>query len=222
MTNMDAATDWVVDGGQSVLDFDGSNDTVNAGTSPSLSTPDEMTFSLWVRPVLAVGVDVVAANSNIGVTEVQWALEFNRTANKFSILANAATVALTSTTAITQGDWYHVMFTRSGAIGSWVYRFFLNGRQDGEATTTQNPGNHSTVALGSYGAFDTSFTFRGMIDDARLYTRPLAISEGVLLASSRGIAYTPRRRRKAYFLGPSFNAAWARGSNVLLQPCGVS
>jgi hypothetical protein len=56
-----------------------------------------------------------------------------------------------------------------------------------------------------------------MIDDVMIYNRALSFSEVKLLALSRGIAYAPRRRRKAYF-GQQFNAAWARGSNQFIQP----
>jgi hypothetical protein len=187
LANMDAATDWVLSDSKYALDFDGTNDAVVIGTGATLSTPAEMAFAAWVRPISTAGVDVVAANSDAEVVQLQWALEFNRTANKFSILANAAAVALTSTTAITQNNWYHVMFTRSGSAGAWTYRFFLNGQLDGQNTTVQNPGSHSTVAIARYGAFTGGFTFRGLIDDTRLFGQSLVLADAEYLAQQRGV-----------------------------------
>ena len=50
LTNMDAATDWVVSGGQYALDFDGSNDYVSVPTCPLFaSNATTFTVALWFR-----------------------------------------------------------------------------------------------------------------------------------------------------------------------------
>ena len=49
LTNMDAATDWVVDGGQYALDFDGTNDYIDIGTRQYLTYGVAATVSWWER-----------------------------------------------------------------------------------------------------------------------------------------------------------------------------
>ena len=49
LTNMDAATDWVVDGGQYALDFDVTNDYVDIGTRQYLSSGAPATVAWWER-----------------------------------------------------------------------------------------------------------------------------------------------------------------------------
>jgi hypothetical protein len=62
-----------------------------------------------------------------------------------------------------------------------------------------------------------------MIDDVCIWQKSLNANEVEELHQiGRGGMYTLRRRRRAYSFGPSFQAGWARGSNVILQPCGVS
>ena len=49
LTNMDAATDWVVSGGRYALDFDGSNDYVSAGNMPNLGSIFDLTISFFLN-----------------------------------------------------------------------------------------------------------------------------------------------------------------------------
>ena len=116
LTNMDAATDWVVDGGQYALDFDGSNDYVDARQTLT----GAFTISMWANRRTA-GTDNL---------RILW-----------GNLADADTyaAAIAPTTVITQSDnngslktfsgfsfsnsvWFHVVVSRDPANGVRVWK----------------------------------------------------------------------------------------------------
>jgi hypothetical protein len=74
LTNMDAATDWVVDGGRYALDFDGTNDRLDLASSVTFS--GDFTLNIWIYPRSNNGI--TWTNSANGLTTVFFDLGSSR------------------------------------------------------------------------------------------------------------------------------------------------
>ena len=224
LTNMDPATDWPVIGGRYSLDFDGVNDTVDCGTGTN-ADPTGLTISAWVSSSnwasAAGGNGVFAAKGTLGgdatsTYALYWNATFGWTFFTLSA-ANVLSIVRNNTTA-TANKLFHIAGTATASTLS----IYVDGQPK---NTAANSGGNiktstQTVNLGSDG---TSRRLFGNLFDLAIWGRPLSANEiAELWQIAPGGMYTPRRRRRAYSFGPSFQAAWARGSNVLLQPCGVS
>jgi len=211
LTNMDAGTDWVVDDGKYAIDFDGINDSVKCG---SINTR-VISVAAWVYRVSgAVSPVFVSKRSN---TEYSWELGCNATNGQalFRVNDNGNNA---SGGLVPVGAWTHVC----GTYDRDVIRVFVNGVLAAQsfAYTAEITQSSVGIAIGARSNFSGAEAYSAILmDDVRVYDRVLARNENRLLAASRGIAYTPRRRLKACSVaGPSFNAAWARGSNQFIQP----
>ena len=209
LTNMDAATDWVVDGGRYALDFDGTNDFVDLSLNCSkLASFLGLTMSFWgVRRVslanLHFGAEVTGTTYldiwPAGATDFVY---FQIAPNFLGFRSNLTTWA------------QYAMRWRPGTIQG-----FINGVLVASGTGPSTlPTVNANIQIGAYrfGA-QTQFA-NGLSDDAAIWSRWLSDAEMSLSYKiGRGGMYTPRRRRKAYF-GQQFNAAWARGANQFIQP----
>ena len=214
LTNMDAATDWVVDGGQYALDFDGSNDFVDFFSPTTGAHP--LTISAWAKQ---------SAN-----TADRHVIKFGTATlnNAFGIYRNAAANAIVAglhansvSEAILTGTFTN-LFHVAATLTPDAVTITFNGQ-----TTVTRSGTFSYSIGSTFGRIGSAQSglvpWNGLIWEAVVWTRALNANEiRELYEIGRGGMYTPRRRRRAYSFGPSFQAVWARGSNVILQPCGVS
>jgi hypothetical protein len=223
---MDAATDWVVDRGRYALDFDFVNDYVSLGASwIPLATGSPFTYACW-------------ANVNSFATE--------RYCNVGSFRSGSGTVGFGISNGIgylgllfgsqnaSWGRWKNDI-AASTFLNTWrlcVYVYNGGTATSASSFTTyvdgvQYPVNaadpfgvqFSENAIGYDGGVVQAF-FSGRISESILFNRAISPAEArQLYQIGQGGIYRPRRRRRtSIFFGPTFNAAWARGSNVLIQP----
>ena len=237
LTNMDAATDWVVSGGRYALDFDGSNDYVVLSANPYLITNRPQSCSIWVNMR-----SIVAANNptlfSFGQSGTPFISQFYLGWNLLGIGPSNGTTALTVggfpglpgpaygayTSALfgsRTNEWLHIYAGWSGV----TWRIFVNGVEDtitqgNTAPTTTTTGLAFVVGATGSG---TSRFINGTIAEVMYYHRFLPPAEIRTLASDRGVAYQ-RRRRKSYFAEQlvTFRAAWARNSNYIISPVGAA
>ena len=221
LTNMDAATDWVVDGGQYALDFDGSNDYVDCGTLPGFLAGDSFSVGGWFK------INSIVSNGGIVVAD--------RGASPGTVGWHCRTLASGAVRWIVysnNGAWFRGADSPVLSLNEW-YFFCGVFNQSGSFLTINRNRYSQTVVSGDFpsisGPSPLWFGRNGSnygnikLDDVKIWRREITPSEALSLYEiGRGGMYTPRRRRRAYSFGPSFQAAWARGSNVILQPCGVS
>ncbi len=164
------------------LNFDGVDDGVTIGIIPALyASSSDMTISMWIKPSkLTVGALCLICNSNAGLGNVPWALEFNSTAARFSFGQaglGAGTVRVTSSTNLKKDVWYHVVAVRTYSSSlSWPTTLYLNGVSDGSGTLGRAGLSNQVVAIGKYGAANSNY-FQGAIDDVRVYNRALSANE---------------------------------------------
>ena len=201
LTNMDAATDWVVSGGQYALDFDGVNDRVECDRPPSFL--GDCTWFCWFRHGSSTGSDqclfttrnILTGSSRNGITLFLRESGVGNDVNVASdVVFNGTRFRNQVFVATNDNTWRLVVGRRIGAsFDLWVVGSGQNQIAVSTATITHEVG--ATFGLWrdySQGAFSVQ------IDDVRIYNRALDIEEIRLLSRQRGIAYTPRRRRRRY------------------------
>jgi hypothetical protein len=214
LTNMDAATDWVVSNGKNALDFDGSNDYVLAGAS-QFSNADDIAISVTMiqrtRPP--------GANSAIFdlISPVRsFTLQQSEAGGGTFVFTDgvdgANNISVSAAEQASLNVVNHLVLQFRGVAYQWI----VNGvvRKSGNVGSRVG-GSVSSINIGRRVGLQH---IDMVLFDAAIYRRTLSLDEVRLLARGPGIAYKPRRRRRIYSLGPSFNAAWARGSNVIIQP----
>lgn len=222
LTNMDPPNDWLIGPTAGVpstqvgqwggLDFDGSNDYVDCGSAPQLNITGHISIAATVKSSGAGGTDRgIAGKGTYGSTGYTLAHAGSGNVMLFHLEGSFAT----GTTAFTDGVWRHVVGTYDGAN----LRIFVDGKLEGTTakTGTSTPSG-TNFEMGRRPGVATYWT--GSIDDVMVWDR--ALSPGEVEALHRDqhdfSRRTLRRWTQRFFrLGlPSFNPAWARGSNIFL------
>jgi hypothetical protein len=194
LTNMDAATDWVVDSGRYALDFDGSNDHVLTSDAAFASGANAFSVATWVRSngfavnnfgtpfsygsVASLSAVILAQNGSAGTGQI--------------LVGRYLSNAITSTNAIKLLDWSLILLTYTGSL----LTIYIDGVSGGTATVTL------TTVLNSCRIGDLiggGQPFGGRIAETIYWRRALSEGEGrQLYQIGRGGMLTPRRRRRAY------------------------
>lgn len=223
LNNMSLSSCWVISGGKYALNFDGVDDTVNCGTGIN-ADPTGLTISAWVSSSnwsSAGGLNgVFAAKGTLdGDATSTYALYWNATVGwTFFTLssANVLSIVRDNTTA-TANKLFHIVGTATASTLS----IYVDGQLKNTAANSGGnikTGTH-TLNLGSDGPTRRLF---GNIFDLAIWGRSLSATE-ISELYQIGIAGIYKQRRRARLASVRrFQAAWARGSNVILQPCGVS
>ena len=159
--------------------FDGSNDYVFVSNSASLNNWTEQTISFWVKGTANSMVQwarIIEKGSNN-----EWTILLNNTANnnKVSVAVGNSTVIMTSTNAVLDDTWHHVLIT----INSTAYvSMYIDGTLDPSAQGTVPASKARDLNFGRYGS--GGYLYKGYIDETRIYNRILTSSEISSLASA--------------------------------------
>lgn len=211
-------SDWQVSEGQYAINFDGSNN--NARIDRNLMENPAQTCTAWVRGSTFPNAynTVICKNED---TNRYWTILL-KSNGKMAYYVHANIPVFADGTGLFQlsiGRWYFVAMSYSATSGLSGY---VNGVGDATAAANGNPTTGSSfVNIGSHyqalvGGASGRF-FDGLIDDVKVYNRVLLPSEiSRLYGLGRGGMYQRRRRRAIYLPQAGFQAAWARGSNVML------
>jgi hypothetical protein len=185
LTNMDAATDWVIDGGQYALDFDGSNDhvvTLSRGTSSSTRT-----VSLWMKYTgPGTGFRCAFDYGVVGTIGQRLFVGYNGQNIIMDRFGGGLAVSGYYDLA-----WHHVVVTDS--LGN--YSLFVDGKLGASGSQASAP-TLGTVYLGR--AIDGAY-FVGQVDDIGIYNRALTANEIRSLYNLGRGGMLERRRRRLFY-----------------------
>jgi hypothetical protein len=179
LTNMDPATDWIVDGGGYALNFDNTNNVV---------ITDLNIKELGTKGTLCAWAKFRTLNSGThAVISLYYGYDY-------TIISQYGSQIFwywrTSGNTITAGSlvtnrWYHCCISNDGV----TFRAYLDGVQVGSSLQF---GSNSAAQIGIGGASFGGWILDGWVDDARVYDRCLHTEEIRTLARRRAIAYEPK------------------------------
>jgi len=198
LTNMDAASDWVVSGGRGALDFDGTNGYVQANKIAIITA---FSVSFWINPAsVAISNRMIIGEWSATNANRSWIIS---TENSFGSRIVFGTdsgsqnnLSRTTNNVLSVGTWqnYVAVFP-----GSYSLTLHLNGvslplTDVIKGSFAYNTTSTDPLTIGrQFGGASTEF--QGQLDDIRIYNRSLTPSEIQLLARRRGIAYETTRWR---------------------------
>jgi hypothetical protein len=201
LTNMGGQTVWAPGGGALSLQFDGSNDFVTMGNSPTHDVfSGNCTISLWVRVasfpaasslspmILSKGEQVGSSFQGLTIPYFSFG-GINYAQARFSA---SGVQNDTNCSGLAVNLWFHCLWKIDGGN-----RFaFTNGFQTDSRSHSATV-NSSTYDLMVGRQTGSTAYLNGAVDDIRIYNRALTPAEIRLLASRRGIGLTPLPDRAA-------------------------
>ncbi len=197
------------DFGKNALWFDGVNDGVNCGATPSLNiTGTQLTLEAWIYPT-AFKTNVFEGNIiNKEGGNAGYQLRCGGAGVLESALGNGTGyITVTSpASTLTLNTWQHVAVTYDGAFA----RLFRNGVQvaqvAGTAAITTSP---NALRIGDYAVTPGARTFAGKIDEVRIWN--IAI-DGATINANQNVEYCGYEANlQAYY---RFNQGVADGNNA--------
>jgi len=176
--NMDPGSDWVSGRAGNGLDFDGSDDYLDCGGSNAFEL-NQITIACWVNSTESAAYrQLVCKNQGAGMNSYYLSLNNLRPAVFLGGTSNEGWHQ--AFTSLTPGQWHHVAFTYDGNR----VIIYIDGSADrviSPVTGTVNPNSGTPVWIGSRSDI-AGREFDGVLDDVRIYNRPLRSSEIVLLS----------------------------------------
>ncbi len=161
------------------LDFDGTDDYVDAGNGSSLQiTSSEMTMSAWVKvdawPLTGSYPAILSKVSGVSPYGGYQMNLAGDTGNQFdcAMAINSTWRVRRSTSTYATGTWYHVACVYDGS----ALTIYVNGTADGSDPYTGAIRNVSANLLFGKNGGASSF-LNGKIDEARVYNRALSPAE---------------------------------------------
>jgi hypothetical protein len=205
LTNMDAATDWVIDGGKYALDFDGSNDHVliTGARLPTVGNASTITASTWFRiSSLPSGRRELTATPSIVSGNFGMQLELD--AGKLKIRADTGGVAIyefADSANSPTGEWVHAVGVWNGV--SKTASLYKNGVFVGSVSYAASTATNVTSTRWTLGSLEYEnvlyFYFPGLIAESITFNRVLSANEiRNLYNLGRGGMLERRRRRRVY------------------------
>jgi hypothetical protein len=166
----------------SALVFNGGSAYADLGNGPTVQLTGSMTISAWIRPT-AFPRDDAAIVSKRTIGNLGYQIDTTVDTGPRTIgfkLTNAAGGKMFryGATALQLNQWYYVTGVYDAAAAT--INVYLNGQLDngsliGPVTTTQQ-NSPLNVNIGRR-ASSTGYNFTGIIDEVRLYRRPLSAAE---------------------------------------------
>lgn len=196
LTNMDPSTDWVVDGGGYAIDFDGSNDMVEAA---GLGIDGLFSVSAWVKTSASVRQTIVNQLNYVAESAIEqgWTIDMLSTGKaRCTVTSGPSSYRFAdSTTSINDGRWHHVgLLRRESNTVSVVVDGKIEATNSGSIGSIGSIANAVTLQIG--GESDRGDTFGpfcadwlGCIDNVMAWDRPLNSEEWRTLALRRAIAF---------------------------------
>jgi hypothetical protein len=167
--------------------FDGNNDYLSRN---SFLSGQSFSFSVWVKfDTLAesTGINsIIGYRIDTGNFNWKFITVSNAGVATFYIRAGAGTLyAVTGTTTITTGNWFHIVGTFDGTVG----KLYINNNLEDTETGTPGTFGATGIAIGTQLGRLTDYT-DGIIDEVGVWTRALTAAEVTeLYNSGNGLQY---------------------------------
>lgn len=163
--------------GAEALNFDGTSDQVNLGTSigNALAGTNKVTIEAWVKPTTTSGpYRIIVGNYSTPANQMQFCIRQQNTGYAFFIGngSGGSYGAVGAANTVTTGVWQHVSGTWDGSVA----KIYINGVLTNTASITY-PSFGSTTNSVVIGANSVPELWSGDIDEVRIWNRTLCASE---------------------------------------------
>ncbi len=173
------ATDGVVTTAQEVprfiphghaVDFTPTDDYISVPDANSLDATNEVSVFAWIKPDTATSGNMRIVEKDFSTS---WLLGTAGT-NGLTVYINNAARATTANNVFTTNSWSYVGFAYSKSSGA--VKIYVNGAVVASGSYSTAIGvDTSDLNIGGYTS--SGYTFPGMIDDVRMYTRAVSATE---------------------------------------------
>lgn len=185
-----------VTSGTRYLTLDGTGDYVDHGDDPewtyNLAGQDQaFSVSAWVYLAATPSGNIaIVAKASSGTT-YEWALRASSGAGAYPqfIVLNTTASAYRGrrlNSALSSGQWYHIVGTYSGTEATTGLKIYINGVQSdtNDVTAGSYTGMSDTASPLTVGSAVGAEYLNGRVDDTRIYQRALTDTEVAILYSS--------------------------------------
>lgn len=210
--------------------FDGANTeiNVNANSSFDFGATGSFAVEFWIkRPAtLPLAFNEVAVGRNNELNGFRWYVGLNTNGTAcFYMLSGGSLKQINGTTALTDGNWHHVVAVRDGSINEM--QLYVDGSLQNKVTKSFTSGFSSSTAKLNIGWWSTNkgYTLEGTLDEIALYKDVLPV-EDILdhyNKSQKGIAYFENIIQsyvnvnlKLFLQGPYSSGLMSNGLSTLL------
>ena len=176
LTNM-SGSEWTSGKIGGCLQFDGNNDLVSTADDASrMQVTGDYSSSVWINPDPAqkIWAGIYTRTDPAGNTN-HWNLQFDNTANRNLIIYHGSSQwQIGAQLSDVAGDWHHISVVRSGT----TMTIYLDGAVIRTATWNNAPvSGNGHLNIGGDRTATSSYVFKGLIDDLRIYDRALTPAE---------------------------------------------
>jgi hypothetical protein len=195
LTNMDPGTDWVASGGKGALEFDGSNDYVNARIPKIELSTEGCTLSIWyLNPSGTTGVYAALCSTTGGQFLI---FQASGSAINLGQRNNAGGDVSTSGGTWQSASWKNIIAVSTPS----ALTLYSNGLQTSTLSRTSAATTFNQISIGALDRQGAISNYSiSQQDDIRIYSRALTPPEIQLLyTGGRGVGLAPERikhRRK--------------------------
>ena len=153
------------------IQFDGLDDYVDCGTAPALDIRDAITISCWIK------VAAFTKNWEAILAKGDNSYRMSRSAttgNSVHFGCNGPTGGnLDANAIVTDNNWHHVACVYDG-VNKIVY---IDGREDARVASTGQIALSTNALWIGNNSGSTARQLGGLVDDVRIYSRPLSAAE---------------------------------------------
>lgn len=183
-------------------DFDGTSDYITTTAKPN----SEFTYSAWVYRGSGSGYKAIMSSGSL---ETWLGVEYST--GDLRLHLSGGGYLDTSSGALTNGTWHHVVATYNGSVAIYVDGVSQSLSQTG--TLSSPP--QSNITIGKHATSSTNYWF-GKIDEVSIYNRALTSSEILALYNNYLL-----ETRYANYISQTFTNTYSSGDIILwnVQAC---
>jgi len=173
--NFNVADGWVQGKYGSGLQFDGSNDWINATNNPILNMgARNLTFSLWMKPSNLNGLQALLFKGDTGVGAARgYGIATSDTSIRVQVTANTELSFFSNKNDLTNGVWYFILVTKDNS----TTKLYINGALDKSQTSPVGSTDDTSLPLTIGRLGDSTYYYNGVIDEVMIFNRSLSASE---------------------------------------------
>ncbi len=192
--------------GSGALEFDGTGDYVDCGSSPDYEIPVNITVACWIK----VDVFDTTWQAIITTSDNSWRLHRSGDTNNIAWGTSGLTpLDLTGSTDVSTGDWFHVAGVYDGA----QKLLYINGEIDATSDSTGNITTSTMPVFIGDNSQNTGRHWAGLIDDVRIYNNALtqADIQSAMLGEGYPFASSPTPEDGSIYPDTWVSVSWRAG-----------